>query len=65
MEKKFFEYKRGDEFSCYICISLNGSEITFQNFKFPATATEAVREAFLEEAEVAAIAKLEKTNGAV
>lgn len=62
-EYKFYEYKRGNDFSCMVRVSLNGEDLMFRNINYPETATQKQIELFLDEAEVAAIKQLDSKHG--
>ncbi len=63
IDRKTFQFKRGDDFSCYVTITDKGESVTLHNVVFPADATADVIEQFAEDAEKAARKQLEKTNG--
>lgn len=56
--KQLYKYARG-EYSCFVSIT-EDHIFTFHNIQFPAEATEALKERFLEEAEEAALTYLDK-----
>ena len=61
-EYKFYEYKRGNDFSCMVRVDSRGEDFMFRNIIYPETATQKQIDMFLEEAEIASIKQLESKH---
>jgi hypothetical protein len=57
---RVFEYKRGDAYSCRVTINEAIGSCSFSDIKFPDNTPQDVKEAFLEEAEAAALLEVER-----
>lgn len=55
MDIQMFTFKRGEAYTCTVAINRDGA-ITFHNIMYPPTTTDEVMNAFMEDAERAAVA---------
>lgn len=58
---KIYRYSRGDEYSCTVVV-INGEHIVFDNIKYPATASVAVVEKLLDDAERESLKHFNRTG---
>jgi hypothetical protein len=59
MDRKF-EYSRGTEYTCIVIVSEEFMRVTFSNITCPQGTTNEIKEAFLDEAELAVFKALEE-----
>jgi len=59
MQRKF-EYSRGTEYSCVVTVDEEISRVSFSNISVPENTSLEIKEAFLDEAEIAVFKALEE-----